>query len=49
MIYTVDNSLKELSDSNNKFHVVKALLGLIAMIGAVVLNVLSYVHHKDVS
>lgn len=47
MIYTFDNSLKEIAEVHNKFYAVKALLSILAVIGAVIVNVLSYVNFKD--
>lgn len=47
MIYTIDILLKDLAEKNNKFFLVKALLAILAVIGAVVLNVLSYLHHRE--
>lgn len=46
MIYSIENSLRQLAQSNAKFHIVKAMIAISTIIGAVIFNVLSYVHHQ---
>lgn len=47
MIYNIDMALKQAADRNNKMHILKALLAILSIIGAVVINVLSYTNFKD--
>jgi hypothetical protein len=42
MIYTADNAFKQIAEQYSVVHLIKALLSLLAVIGAVVINVLSY-------
>lgn len=47
MIYNFDISLKEAADRNGKMHILKALLSILSVIGAVVINVLSYTNFAN--
>jgi hypothetical protein len=47
MIYTLDNTLKQTAEQHNLVHLIKALLALLSIIGAVIINVLSYTNFKE--
>lgn len=47
MIYSFDISLKEAADRNGKMHILKALLSILSVIGAVVINILSYTNFAN--
>lgn len=47
LIYSIENGLKEVGENNPKIQVLKALISLLCVMGAVVINVLSFVHHSE--